>query len=1043
MEYLLDKSLWHKSDVYTVEMMEELVQQYRETLGKILPDMTGIISTWQLLSKKEKAGVGEKTSKNEETVENMENKNDLPDTADSAEEAGNLQANLSSQDRDAVSVPVSHIDDVLDMLDVIMEGGDGEMEEFGPSLSEDLIVQTFPFSAVVPAALEARNKLPTDKGVAHLHGLGTLLVSCSSPELEAFLLQTLSSEPGSAKLIHTDVLLRYLQQPGPDTLAISALLLQNSSSHRLCFEVWSLEPPNMENMSKTEAFLPLINSYLQVATVIMEKLADCPEEQEKWRLSVAAVALKCLIASYCHSKDQATAPSDQEESILKRLHRLLTSAEDITASDWNSFVTNGLRYRYNDSHFLETLGGLLDLMYENPKDQKDLIPLSTLHMMTSSHSQFLPTMLESSEEPSRSQAKGALVSLLLCLVKKCPTVCSINHFVVLLAAYGATLSTSDQKLLLLLREYEGNQVSLLKFQSFFWGPAAVEHHKTRKSLGASLWKQPSSDDVLALLKSDTMQQTVLKFPQRRRIFPQDNTEMLYRNDAVDDLGSLYDPCFLLPLFSAILRPECVVDCLKFVSSQALSVTVVSLSSYDSNLRAAAYHVLHCFYQHLEAARFREKRQLLYLMDLVKNGIRKQNQRLPFILTSYVTKVAQQMLKPEDHMYVVLNRFLLSHQSLDLRKVPEFTKLFYGFELEHKMEREWILSVLEEGEFLCVATAICRHLRLGVKATQFSLFVQTLCSVLVHRGTALSVNKQSDRLTLHPQPLSCTEALALLLCWASLSCNTALLAQIQALSEQYKVRELMGMGKNKVRGKGFISQSGTRRLNHLEDNKTLEEEENLLTDCKLPLSRIFLHWEPVFQPSEPQSVQPRDEPDPGQLANDTAHLLTKWSVRWLVEDTYDANRTKELLLWLEKVVVKPRRILKVVMQDFGLKADLLQLFHHSFEAQHLSSVSAGVETVQLFTNVMISLLETQENLPEFHRGVISTCLPEHDPSKREAGLFLLSSYIHELWSGASSAQLFLSHISLVTRTKSKGQKGSKTKSQTAIRAICNDIIAMTS
>lgn len=154
------------------------------------------------------------------------------------------------------------------------------------------------------------------------------------------------------------------------------------------------------------------------------------------------------------------------------------------------------------------------------------MPLSTLHMMTSSHSLFLPTMLDSDEEPSRCQAKGmetggkhsftnlkprvslvisllfiidhkhtyfviiseALVSLLLCLVKKCPTVCNVNHFVVLLGAYGATLSTTgkrgnlgifvsclsfplhavfcfiDQKLLLLLQEYERNSVSLLKFQ---------------------------------------------------------------------------------------------------------------------------------------------------------------------------------------------------------------------------------------------------------------------------------------------------------------------------------------------------------------------------------------------------------------------------------------------------------------------------------------------------------------------------------------------------------------------------------------------------
>lgn len=50
------------------------------------------------------------------------------------------------------------------MLDVIMEGTEGEMQDFGPSLSEELILQTFPFSVFVPAALEARNKLPADKG---------------------------------------------------------------------------------------------------------------------------------------------------------------------------------------------------------------------------------------------------------------------------------------------------------------------------------------------------------------------------------------------------------------------------------------------------------------------------------------------------------------------------------------------------------------------------------------------------------------------------------------------------------------------------------------------------------------------------------------------------------------------------------------------------------------------------------------------------------------------------------------------------------------
>lgn len=64
------------------------------------------------------------------------------------------------------------------------------------------------------------------------------------------------------------------------------------------------------------------------------------------------------------------------------------------------------RYRYRDHHFLNTLSNLLEVMYGSSEVQKDLIPLSTLHMMTSSHSLFLPTMLDSDEEPSRCQAKG-------------------------------------------------------------------------------------------------------------------------------------------------------------------------------------------------------------------------------------------------------------------------------------------------------------------------------------------------------------------------------------------------------------------------------------------------------------------------------------------------------------------------------------------------------------------------------------------------------------------------------------------------------------
>lgn len=125
--------------------------------------------------------------------------------------------------------------------------------------------------AAVQILTESKANSSLDRSIflsqAHLHGLGTLLLSCTSPTLESFLLQALSDEPGRAKLIGTDVLLHCFQRPSHNTQAIGSLLLQNCSTHLLCFEVWCLEPSNMEKLlDNTETFLPLITVYLQMAS---------------------------------------------------------------------------------------------------------------------------------------------------------------------------------------------------------------------------------------------------------------------------------------------------------------------------------------------------------------------------------------------------------------------------------------------------------------------------------------------------------------------------------------------------------------------------------------------------------------------------------------------------------------------------------------------------------------------------------------------------------------------------------------------------------
>lgn len=192
---------------------------------------------------------------------------------------------------------------------------------------------------------------------------------------------------------------------------------------------------------------------------------------------------------------------------------------------------------------------------------------------------------------------------------------------------------------------------------------------------------------------------------------------------------------------------------------------------------------------------------------------------------------------------------------------------------------------------------------------------------------------------------------------------------------------IGAGKDKARGKGSFSQARTRKEDLAEDTETEKQEESLLTECKCSLSSIFVHWEPAFPLADPPPAPPGDKVDPSLLAVDTAHLLAKWSLRCLVEASYDGNRTRSFVLWVDNVMMKHRAIVDLLLQDPGVKADLLRLYHQACETQ-CHSPSANMETFQLFTNVMIHSLESQGRLPERHQAVVSACLTgvPHDQSR---------------------------------------------------------------
>uniref|UniRef100_A0A8B9K9B2 URB1 ribosome biogenesis homolog n=1 Tax=Astyanax mexicanus TaxID=7994 RepID=A0A8B9K9B2_ASTMX len=947
-----------------------------------------------------------------------------------AQEALGLQAELSGRDREPCDLPGSHITDT-----VIQDGGDG-LE--GSVLSDD-VLQTFPFSALVPAVLETRNKLLQNSTEEN----SVCEYIC------AVLCDVLHCQRSPVSLCLT------LQQYDKELLSAEISTLPHPSmSFCLYYSKWLPQQPQ-------ETWFVLSVIRWQLTDSITEKLANTSEELQ-WRTCLITAAFQWLSATY---KEQKETQVQKEKAILRRLRTLLVS-KNVRALDWNVFVKCGLKYRYQDREFLTVLEMLLEKMYGDVNASKELLAVETLHMMVTSHSLFLPTMLAfQNEENSSPECKEALVSLLLTLVKKCPQVCNSSQVPVLLGAYGATLDPADQKLLLLLREYEtiNSQAECL-----LWGPEAVEFHKARKQLGPSLWQQPSSEQVLAQLAPDRMLNTVTHFPLHRCLIPQEGEELIctQEREGTQHQLCLYDPCFLLPLFSFILRPESVVDCQKFVSCHALAVTVVALSSRDLKMRSAASHVLTSFYEHLEGARFRGKKQILYLMDTVRNGIQKQNFRLSLVHTTYIAKVAQQMLRPEEHMYLVINRFLLGTQYMDLGRIPDFFKLFYSFDFEHKLERQWMLSVLEESVMDKLSFDLCEkqnvyHALLGFCSSPLceqSVQVHYIClpekttfqfrSVLhssshVIKCSLINYNKLVFGRCPDGRLVSAVIALLYSLWFFNLGQKDPAVqyrAADDSMNVMYQVFAFIN-GKN-VLIKFFFLESVKERVqgkasaklsqSHLQDLD--KAADGGLEACRPLLMSILTHWEPQTVLPSP-SLCNGEVSDSSSLVGRTGYTLIKWTLKTLCEGSYEESSICAAVEWLHRVILSHKTIAQSLVSDEAVKVDLLRLYHQTCQCR----VQSSLDTLQLLTTVMLHLLEVQgvPNVLQTSKmeGYLDT--PNVEVSIR-AVLKLLSLYIHELWNGGKVPQLLLTHVQLVTRDEKKSKK--KPKAGASVLHLCKDVLS---
>ncbi|KAI9205645.1 ribosome 60S biogenesis N-terminal-domain-containing protein [Polychytrium aggregatum] len=451
----------------------------------------------------------------------------------------------------------------------------------------------------------------------------------------------------------------------------------------------------------------------------LEEPAARPAREAAGQILVPIIALR----AYYHSKKKCAGGEDEElaaRNLSRHLVRSLEAADQETVEvllanddkaleEIKSYIVSTLKYRVADLVALEALTSLIQVLYGAAKSTKlrsaprlPFLP-DVLCEMIISHSQFetinAPGALTSAEVAHHPQtkspiraihpAKSALLGLLLVLVKLDPVRCCRPAFLKPLSAgYQATVHPADRTVLEIWSIYEAEA-----------GVSVASH--------AVAWSRPNT--VLNTVSPVTAAESILPIDP---VWMAHTLQLLPVAEALEmralDIQSkckpsrlwpLYDIKFVLPLTAtAVVTGESKLDLKRLIEVNCLGLAVVALSAEDTETREAGYFVVDKAYQLIESSPSKEHNQVMLLLESLKNAItdRDSPQRVPSIVALFVAQALMVVMKPENSLYPLINRFLLQRPTIDLEDVPMFYSLFYSHSSEFRKERIWMLRLLSCG-----------------------------------------------------------------------------------------------------------------------------------------------------------------------------------------------------------------------------------------------------------------------------------------------------------------------------------------------------------
>ncbi|KAI9013201.1 ribosome 60S biogenesis N-terminal-domain-containing protein [Gaertneriomyces semiglobifer] len=425
---------------------------------------------------------------------------------------------------------------------------------------------------------------------------------------------------------------------------------------------------------------------------------------------VTAWVIRSWVA-VCKKERGAEAGENIVRTLAVRLQRTIEASQAEGQEEhwmkwdgWRQFWVTCLKFRLADQEIVSLLHALIEKLglRSLPYSPKQLIEMIT------THSQF-PSIVTPSPSTSATlgaspfhpvhPARLALLRLVHYILTASEGVSAYDTALLsaLVSAYQASNEAGDRVILDILNLYENHA-------------------------GISIEGWVVQKDWLAAVDTAWMAKSIWMF-EADTVTESSDAAKTY--DSNEKFASTYDPRFWLAYTAGLLtRENADFDGRSLLENHLIGLAVMALSSLDESTRRTGYFLLDSFYAAIGESEWKEKNQVMIVLDGLKNAITERAdinhlfsqdademiydcdaevdapsgtvQRVPTLISLFISQAISIALKPESELYPLINRFFLQRPLLDLLDVPMFYELFNSSSEQSRRERGWVLRLLAAG-----------------------------------------------------------------------------------------------------------------------------------------------------------------------------------------------------------------------------------------------------------------------------------------------------------------------------------------------------------